>query len=660
MKRFLILSAKILAGVAALLIAAAIGVDCWLSTPENRYKIMQYAISALRDRLDTDISIDSLDVNIANGTLDIFRFRISDQQQQTLLGIDTLRLQISPWELLEKKVNIRRAQMEGVDVLIYKDEFGVPNYQFIADSLASKKKDGHKKMDMKIDFDIKHADLTNVHASIDGKVFTLGRLNVKGYKKARIDIEDFRYSWSQMRKRGIQANECYLSRAHISATIGDDTTGTARVIIDSIFFTTCINAPHKRTGKPKRGYFDDGHMRAAAYIELDIPFWSKDSAAVELRHLKAVDHASALNVDSLSLSANINRHRVEARDIHIRLTDSRLSIPQLTLHLPDSTRAMTYSTSMFDGTVILTDIAHPFAPFALQQFSMPLQVNAWIEGDTSTVRFNNVRVYTADNRFSVSAKGSLTGMRRKEDLYVHFDVDRMRAANSKVFEIIHQFPIRKFMMTQLRNLGTIGFRGSLDVRYKREMFRGTLTTAAGPVSVNLDIDDKNKYLSGNVTTKTFDLGKAIAMKALGNIDCAAQFRFDISMPRTALIHRRNNGKLPIGHVHAQVNEAYFQRIAFRNLNATINSDGALAAGHLEAPRKQVDLLADFTFTSTDSISKMKIVPHVNIHALEKLKQKKADKKREKAVRKDSISATVSTDGKPKSKKSIFRRNYSED
>lgn len=660
---------KILGGILALIIVALIALSIWLDSAENRNRILQRTVEVLSEKLQTKVGIDSLDVRVFAGKVDLFNLYIEDQQQRKMLGIDTISVELDIKALINKTISVNYADVYGVEVFACKDSLGVPNYQFVIDSLKTDKKKEKKKMD--ISFNVEKAELKRVHVIFDKFECWLGDLYLSGtQQKASVQLSDFLYKWESMTKRGKQANECFLSHAKVSATMNEDTTGTAKVLVDSIFYTSCVDAPHKRVGRPKRGYFDAGHMKVAAYAELDVPFWCKDSASVIIKHLAAYDHASGLQLDTVTLRAGVNRRQVDVKDIHLVVTESHFDIPDATIVLPDSTRQLTYSTGMIDGTVILTDIARPFAPFALKQFRMPLEVNAIMEGDTATIRFHKAHVFTKDKKFSVYADGRVTGLKHKTDLDVHFDVRNMRMTNDKVFEVIYQFPVKKFMMTQLKQLGTIGFNGNLNCYFKREQFDGILTTAAGPITLNLTVDDLNKYIHGSVRTKTFNLGKAVEMSFLGEIDCSASFDFDISKPRTALIHQRNKGKLPIGSVKAVINEAHVKKIKFKDIRANINSDGALALGEVFAPGKQVDLLCDFSFASTDSLSKMKIKPHVKIHFVENIKQKKAEKKRRKAeaAAEGTDVETVATEAtdteatetkKKKAKKqrsSIFRQN----
>ena len=68
-------------------------------------------------------------------------------------------------------------------------------------------------------------------------------------------------------------------------------------------------------------------------------------------------------------------------------------------------------------------------------------------------------------------------------------------------KIINQFVVRKFMMRQLNNLGAISYKGSFDVLYKMEKFRGVVNTSKGYLAFNLTLNEQTKYLTGSARTK---------------------------------------------------------------------------------------------------------------------------------------------------------------
>jgi hypothetical protein len=283
---------------------------------------------------------------------------------------------------------------------------------------------------------------------------------------------------------------------------------------------------------------------------------------------------------------------------------------------------LAYQTSAITGRTLLKDIARPFAP-ALAKFSIPLCFKVVLSGTDTTMHFRNIHVNTADQKLKIDARGDISHLKEKERLFIRFRVDKMRTDAVTAKTIIDQFMVKKFMMRQLNNLGTISYAGSFDILYKMEKFRGKIGTSAGEMDFQLTLNERTKYLTGSVSTNEFRLGQVIEMKDIGDVGCNAQFTFDYSKPRTAQVRRLRGGNLPIGEVTVNDVTTSYKKIKFKNVSATITSDGVEAQGQIMMRKKLADILCRFTFDSTDSINKMKIKPGVRFRRQRKHDRMKA-------------------------------------
>jgi hypothetical protein len=126
------------------------------------------------------------------------------------------------------------------------------------------------------------------------------------------------------------------------------------------------------------------------------------------------------------------------------------------------------------------------------------------------------------------------------------------------------------------------------------------------------------------------LGTVMDMPDLGMIACKANFKFDISKPRTAKMRQQKGGKLPIGQVDAEVYEAKYKKVKVRNVVADMQSDGAVAEGNITMKGGRVDVLCGFSFTNTNEMRKTKIKPGIRFHKLSE--ERKAEKKEQKAAK----------------------------
>ena len=258
-----------------------------------------------------------------------------------------------------------------------------------------------------------------------------------------------------------------------------------------------------------------------------------------------------------------------------------LTFDEGTLYFPSKKKGkkLAYKTSLISGTTLLKDISRPFVP-ALRNFTIPLELKVLLSGTDEGMKFSDIHVNTQDQRFALDADGGITNLNEKEELDIRFHVKDMKTTGNVAEEIINQFMVKKFMMKQLKNLGTIGFVGDVIIIWKKEIFQGLLRTDAGNLNVNLVLDEDTKYILGTVRTSGIHLGKVVEMKDIGDVALTANFNFDFSKPRTAQMRKLKGGKLPIGKINATVQKASFKKIHFDDIDVTINSDGAVAQGNL--------------------------------------------------------------------------------
>ena len=239
-----------------------------------------------------------------------------------------------------------------------------------------------------------------------------------------------------------------------------------------------------------------------------------------------------------------------------------------------------------------------------------------------------------------------------EKLTILFHVSRMTAKSGIKEKIISQFPVKRLMMKQLHNLGNISYKGSFRVIRKEERFWGTLGTAVGSMNFQFWLDERNKYVIGHASTRRLDFGRVMGMKDVGAIAAKADFKIDISKPRTAAMRRKLGGKLPIGKVNATIDDCSYKGVHVRNVAVNVNSDGALASGDVVQQGNWRDISCSFSFANTDEMHKLKVThPRMRFHKMsdeakqakrERKEAKKAQKQAQKAERKAQKEAKKTT------------------
>ena len=388
------------------------------------------------------------------------------------------------------------------------------------------------------------------------------------------------------------------------------------VDIQGLRFKTDNHKPRKNEGKPKRGWFDAGHLDILADVQLRVHRIDKDSIAASIVHLNATDSISGFFIKDLHLDATTDMKQIHFRNAEIQHENTIVNIPGLELWLPSKKKEVAlsyYTTEPLTAHVVLKDISRLFTK-ALEQFTMPLELSVMVEGDANTMQFRDIKVNNEDERLHIFANGGIENLREKYLLNISFHVDEMLAKSGIKHEIIDQFPVKQFMMTQLNRLGDIRYTGDFSVLRKREVFSGIITTSKGHLELkNLTLNDSTKFVSGTVNTNDLELGQVIDMKDIGKISADATFEVDISKERTAEVRRTKGGKLPVGAVEATVKEANYKKVKVKNIDVTIYSDGAVAEGELENRSRIADSAISFSFDDTKEMHKMKIKPHIKIH-----------------------------------------------
>ena len=663
---------KIVGGILAvvvILLGAALVV---LNNKSFQQKVLEMAVEELQKKLETRVEIDSISINMFNLDINLYGIMIEDREKREMLKVQKIAADIELLKLLQNKIVIEKAELIGAEALLLKPSKEEPaNYQFVIEAFKKpkdkeKKKEKKEKPKGKLELDVSDLLLKDIHVKhneldihlqqaqyhngwISGQTAeiesvtlvcdttfkeglkpfsaSLGRLTVKGdFEKqiAKLDIYNAEYHWQSLwKKRNIMVDNL-ASVGHL--TVNTDK-GRFSATAKQAHYKNDNHLPRKNTGKPKRGFFDAKHLDVIADFHVVLDSISKNGITGHLNEFTAKDSITGIDVRKLQAKFKYVKDKIDLRDIIVQQKSTVLNITSGAIVLPSKKegREFSYSTGVITGTAYLKDISRMFAP-VLKNFTMPLNLSLTMKGTNNSLSFRNVKVSTNDKKLQLAATGGITDLKDKYKLHVRFDVSNMTAKTGIAEKIINQFATKKLMMNQLNNLGDINYTGSFDVLYKKEIFRGLLKTAAGNLNFEFALDELNKYVNGNVSSKKIELGKV-----------SADFTVDISKPRTAKMRKAKGGKLPIGFFNAKVNDVSYLGIHIRNLTATLNSDGAVATGDVYQSGRIRDLYFSFSFTDTDQMQKMKVTKSgLKFHKeTEEYKAQKAERKQQKKLEKEA-------------------------
>lgn len=588
-------------------------------------KLVSIATSALSKQFNTEIGIDHVGLNLLNMSACIEGIRIKDQQQHDMLKVKRIWGRLQPLALLKKEILLRKCEVDSIDIHLIKPQNGPANYQFMLES--SKKDSRHPKDSTKrssFRFDLKDAVVRSIHVSYNDANYELSQAFYNHWRGTHsITIHHAKVDWQRQTKKALV--RWHLDSGTLTATLPKD--GKKHIDIKGLELKSDCDLPRRNFGKPHHGDFDDRHFNLQADFAIDILHFDKDSVKLALTKGCVKDTIAGIDLTELKADITICDKHVTLTNAIVQQVTTRLDIPKAHILLPDKKKgtSLSYNADLIKGRVMLKDISKPFAK-VLHKFSIPLNLSVNLSGTNEDMLFKDIHVNTDDNKLTIDAMGMLRNLKDAHKLNLHFEVYQMKAKPGIKDKIINQFTVKKYMMYQVYALGVIRYSGSFDILWKKQQFRGLMNTEKGDVNFDFELDGNTKYLTGNASTDSLNLGELFQLNKISDIDCSASFKIDISKSRTAVMRKQKGGKLPIGHVKADIRKVGYRMIHMKNIVANIESDGAIADGDVTLKGSLTNLVVQFSFTNTEEMHKMKIKPKLSFkHDKDNKKNKKKDK-----------------------------------
>ena len=569
MRRVMLIAAV---GIAAIVLLATI--VCNSGYVQNR--LIAMATDALEKELNTDVQIEGIGINLLGQHVTVYGVSLKDQQQRDLVRVKEIFGDFRLLPLLRGQVALKECRLSGIDLLIVQPENGPANYQFLLDATKKdpKTKQNKQPQNKVFQLDLQYAKVEQLHV----------RYNDKDYYLAQAAYSDWR------------------ENRHVD--------------IKGLNFKTDNHKPRRNENKPHRGAFDEGHLDVMADMGFDILRADKDTVRARLTKCCIQDTIAGIDLNDAKADILYSNKHIHLSDVVVQQITTRIDIPQADIILPDKAnqKSLSYRADSITARVLLKDIAKPFSP-ALSRFSIPLNLRVSVDGSAHEMTFRGIHVNTDDQLLTIHATGVMRNFKKARDLTLHFEVHDMVARPGIKDKIINQFTVKKYMMYQIYALGVVKYHGSFDILWRKEQFRGLLNTEKGDVDFEFQLDESTKYLTGRASTNALHLGDLFNMKNLGNIDCSATFKIDYSKQRTAEMRKEKGGKLPIGEVNADVRSVAYRNITLENLMTFMESDGALAEGHVTLKGQMTDLMLEFSFTNTAEMQKVKVKPRLKYRHL---------------------------------------------
>ena len=606
-RKALVSTLKVLGVVAVVLLLATV-IICNSSYVQN--KMIGLATDAIKKELNAEVRIGSVDVNLLGQRASINDVVLKDQQGRDMLRVKEIWGNLRLLPLLRGRVVLKEFSVSDVDVLVVQPEEGPANYQFILDAT---KKDKKKKKSPTFQLDLRHALLKHLNVKYNDKQFQLEQA-IYGYWRGKHKLTVHHLETDVTNPMKKDTIDWHFDTGMVTATMDDD--GKKHVDIKGLKVISDNHKPRRNTNRPHRGAYDRGHLDITADMGIDILHYGKDTLSARLANCCIMDTVTGIDFKDVTADIAVSGKRVHLSDLIVQQASTKITVVEGDIMLPDKKKgtSLQYRADNITARVMLKDISQPFAP-VLKKFSIPLNLRVSLSGTNKGMTFRGIHVNTDDKKFVVNATGIMRNLDKGRDFTLHFDVHDMVAKPGIKDKIINQFTVKKYMMYQVYALGVIKYHGSFDILWRKEQFRGILNTEKGDINFDFQLDGNTKYLTGRASTDMLKLGELFELKRIGNIDCSATFSIDCSKKRTAEIRKEKGGKLPIGKVTADIRKVEYRKFPLKNIQANIDSDGAVANGDVTMKGSLTDLMLEFSFTNTTEMHKMKVKPRLKFRKM---------------------------------------------
>ena len=298
-----------------------------LNTSWLQDKLLRKATTLLQEKLETNVKIDSVSIDLLTLDAKLYGLCVDDRQQRHMLQLEFLQADVDVWALLSDKVRISKASIEGVEARLFKapkDSLTpdtVANFQFVLDAFKSQKKakkkapadSTHKK---KLDFDIDKVKIERIGVVFNNDSMSLGKLKLvqtrDGHYKG--EVEGLRRRWERKNKKGqLVTHELLVTQMEYN-----EENGERLLNVNRVNYKTNNHSPRKNANKPKRGFFDVGHFNIWADLKLAVDRIENGTVHGWLRECTAQDTITGIDIRKLQCEVTANKESMRLEDLLIQ------------------------------------------------------------------------------------------------------------------------------------------------------------------------------------------------------------------------------------------------------------------------------------------------------------------------------------------------------
>lgn len=605
----------------AILLLLLISVWLLIQTDPVQNFLIGKVTTRLSKDLHTQISIRHVNINLFNrltlqGTL------IRDQQKDTILYANALKVRITDWFFLKKDIELKYISLEDALINAHRTN-SVWNYQFLIDYFSGPTDSTTSKSGPHIDLKTFH--LSNVHiAQIDrwvgqNIIVDVGELsldaNELNFNTKKVDIsnlfvnsltfhmEDYVGKRPEPSKKTTDSLVAWQKAHPIPKDPSGLTWNTAGWVMQlhDLHLNDCrFQSDHETPYRKLYSYFDPSHID---FNHINARFkdvrFVKDTISANIQLLSTIER-SGFQVKKLNAQLRFHPKAMEFNEMDLITNKSHLRDYYAMRYntfsdMSDFVTAVHLKANFKDSYVESDDIAY-FAP-ELSSWKKKIEMSGKVEGAIDGLNGHEVVIKAGQNT-SLTGDFSINGLPDIDQTFIDFRASDLRTTYTDAATFVPV--LRNVNQPDLSKLGNIRFKGTFLGFIHDFVSFGTLQTSLGTVQSDLNMKFPTKGVAsykGKIKTTGFAFGKFLDIDSIGNVS------FDATVDGSGFSLQTINAKLKGTISQFGMNGYNYHDIAVQGTFKNKIFDGSISAND-----------PNLTFVLDGLVSFNKDAPEFNFNA----------------------------------------------
>ncbi len=265
--------------------------------------------------------------------------------------------------------------------------------------------------------------------------------------------------------------------------------------------------PHKET-------FDLNHLDISQLdMTVSLKTLTDDSLNLTVKRLNFVEELSGLQLKKLEAQIEGNLKHGQVRDLRLETLQSTLNIDHLSAEYVNykKDKSFKFTAEIHDSYITPVDFKGLLPQ--LSDLTTPLKLNAKADGTHDHIEIHQLHLQTDNFSLVADLNGYAKHLQTdKKELFVN--VNQLALDNNTKAILFKQLSPNAEMPPIIKNLGTIGYRGTIRQYVSQTSVNGYITSEVGNIQIKADVQEGN-IIDAHTTSEAVNVGKLLAQQDLG-------------------------------------------------------------------------------------------------------------------------------------------------